>query len=112
KASLLRAKCVGIPAKRSRARRVCCTFAMLILGSGIALVPVQAARAEDQHVQKLIGSLGSKDETEHTKAEKALRTLGEAALEALQKLADSSNDFDTRLRADRLVESIINSLEL
>jgi WD40 repeat protein len=80
--------------------------ALLIVG---AVFPEQPK--DSQEVERLIKQLGSKEDKVHEAATKRLEALGDPALPAL-KAAATSDDFDTRLRAYRLLEPMTKRLEL
>jgi hypothetical protein len=78
------------------------------LGLGVvAALPAPAAPAPDTApVAKLIEQLGSSDFEERDRATKALDAVGEPALDALRKAAESHPEAEVRMRAGLLVKAI------
>lgn len=83
----------------------------LVLTMGVTSGPLRAAPVEATEIARLVQQLASKDTGEREAAGQRLEAIGEPALAALQKAAASA-DFETRLRASRLVEAILRRFEL
>jgi hypothetical protein len=84
--------------------RLICLLPALVLAAF-----AEAAALDSGSPDALVRQLGSKSFSERAAASKALEELGEAALPALQKAADSA-DAEVRRQAALLVETIENRL--
>lgn len=94
------------------------SFALALLSfSGLAAFspadepPRKEARGEDkktsqEQIKRLVTQLGDDDFAKRVRAKKQLQTVGEPALDALRKAADSSRDAEVRKAAKELVEAI------
>jgi WD40 repeat protein len=83
----------------------------LLLISSLLLVLALPAWSEPQpaEIERLIKQLGSDSFAEREAASKALKDIGEPALDALRK-ATKVNDLEVRLRAELLVEAVESRL--
>jgi WD40 repeat protein len=87
-----------------------------VLASALALAALAAApprpAPSQAALKKLIERLGSEDDETRKAAEKELAALGDAAVPALRKAAESHDDVDVRLRALLLAAAITRRNDL
>lgn len=81
---------------------------MKTLVTGIALLASAAIlfAQDEKQIQDAIRGLGSESFEEREKATADLKKIGAPALQALKKAAESSDDPEVRVRAQRLVDEI------
>src|SRR5262245_19344279 len=90
---------------------VVCATVVLVLLCGIGVRGDAPEKQEKpSKIDDLIKQLGDDSFAKREAASKALAQLGEPALAALRKAADSSDDAEVRTRATRLVEVIQRKL--
>src|SRR6187397_240314 len=80
-----------------------------IAGLLVALPLAFAAAPPQRSVERLIGQLGSDNFAEREAASKRLEAIGEPALDALDRAAESG-DAEVRARARRVVAAVENRL--
>ncbi|MBL9076065.1 MAG: PDZ domain-containing protein [Planctomycetes bacterium] len=80
---------------------------LMAQGDTPAPKPASGTEAEGRRsAEDLIGDLGDDSFRARLEAERSLRALGEAALPALRKAAESSTDHEVQWRARRLIRQI------
>jgi hypothetical protein len=84
-----------------------CRIRLVVLFAALfAMVPALPAPEDAPQVSRLIKQLGSDDFEEREAASKQLDGMGESALDALRKAAESDTDAEVRRRAAELIAGI------